>query len=76
MQGQTWYQLSADQSGRLLGACDGRPCIDSTDDIPDATKDAVQQAIEEIETSLREADIVDQSTLVLRPSFESDDGET
>jgi hypothetical protein len=73
----TWYQLSRDQSDRLFDAYDGRFLFDFDDDVSDDTQEALRHVIKEFETSLKEDDIVDTSTFVLRPSLqiEDEDGE-
>jgi hypothetical protein len=70
------YQLSADQSGRLLDAYDERLPIDIAEDVFNSRREAIRQVINEFKTNLNETDKVNGSTFVLRSSFDSDGGET
>ena len=76
---EPFYRLSPDQSGRLLDAYEPQfPIVSPFKffDISDKQDEAIRQVIKELETSPEEADIVDVSTFVLRPSFNPEDGET
>ncbi|KAF7510815.1 hypothetical protein GJ744_005915 [Endocarpon pusillum] len=74
----TWYRLSQGQSDRIVELCKWESAGDylRRQGEVDTDSDAVESVAAEIRSSLIEADIVNDSTYVLRSSFKSEVGET